>query len=165
MQDSQRQRAIEVISAPPSKQSLLQLISWLDIECLVEPPVSLPHQILARAVVAIGYRLINKLGLPTIKATTEAAEIFALEPTIGNFNAYQSAATNSYPFGSGDGCYAIPETGYPECEPGSGCRSGSGSLGLSGLEESFVMQCVSSDLLPWLEGKPDPVVTRWNAHV
>lgn len=164
MDDSQRQRAIELVSAPPSKESLLQLVSWLDIECFGGPPVSLPHQILARAVITIGHQLIHKLGLATIKHTTEMAEIFAIEPTVENFNAYQHAATNSYPFGSGDGCYAVSETGFAGCEPGSGCSSGSGCLYLSGLENDFVMQCIADELIPWLENREDPVAQRWVAH-
>lgn len=164
MQDTQRQRAIELISAPPSKESLLQLISWLDTECFGAPLVSLPRQILARTVIAIGYRLIDKFGLATIKATTESAEIFALEPTLESFDAYLRAATHSYPFGSGDGCYAIHEIGFAGCEPGSGCSSGSGCLYSSGLEDVFVMQCIADELIPWLEDRADPVAKRWIAH-
>ncbi|MFN8445839.1 MAG: hypothetical protein U0175_33925 [Caldilineaceae bacterium] len=164
MDELQRQRAIELISASPSKESLLRLISWLDTECFGSPLVSLPRQILARAVIAIGYRLIDKLGLPTIKATTEAAEFFALEPTPESFDVYLRAATNSYPFGAGDGCYAIHEIGFAGCEPGSGCSSGSGCLYSSGLENDFVMQCIAGELIPWLENREDPVAQRWVAH-
>lgn len=105
---------------------------------------------LARAVVAVGYRLLEQHGLPTIAQTTEAAEQFAIEPTEAHLDHYQSAATQSFPFGSGDGCYALPETGYAGCEPGSGCRSGAGCLALSNLDARVVMEAIANDLLPWL---------------
>lgn len=151
MVSSLKQKAVELLSANPSKEALLNLISWLDLECCQAPLTSLPQQILARVVVALGYVLNEKLGYETIAHTVRAAERFALEPTIANFESYQKAATNSYPFGPGDGCYAVPETGYNRCEPGSGCRSGSGCLYLSGMDESVVIEVIRKDLLKWLQ--------------
>lgn len=101
--------------------------------------------------------LYDKLGYATIAQTIQGAEQFALAPTTGNFAAYQSAATNSYPFGPGNGCYALAATGYAGCELGSGCRSGSGCLYLVELGELVVMATIAKDLLPWLEGKDDPI--------
>lgn len=160
MASSQKQRAIELLSANPSKESLLNLISWLDLECSKAPLISLPQQILARAVVALGHVLNEKLDYETITHTIQAAERFALEPTIDNFDIYQSAATNSYPFGPGDGCYSIAETGYSGCEPGSGCSSGSGCLYISEFDEIVVMEVLGKNLLPWLQSEDDPIVKR-----
>ncbi len=154
---SQKQQAIELLSATPSKEALLTLISWLDVACAEAPLTSLPRQILARAVVAVGYVLYEKFGYETIAQTIQAAEGFALAPTLDNFAAYQNAATNSYPFGPGDGCYAIAATGYAGCEPGSGCRSGAGCLYLVELGEIVVMETVAKDLLPWLQREDDPI--------
>ncbi|MCE7987549.1 MAG: hypothetical protein DYG89_40820 [Caldilinea sp. CFX5] len=130
---------------------MLALISWLDLEYTNGSRVSFAQQLLARAVVAVGYRLYEKDNARTIALTIAAAERFALAPTAENFASYQAAATNSYPFGAGDGCYAIAETGYPGCEVGSGCRSGSGCLYLSGMDEIFVIEAIRKELLPWLQ--------------
>ncbi len=156
MLSSQRQRAIEFLSATPSKEALLNLISWLDLECSSAPCTSFPQQILARAVVACGYRLLEQHAFSTIALTIQAAEQFVCEPTEAHFAIYQNAATNSYPFGPGDGCFALPETGYSGCEPGSGCRSGAGCLALSDLDESVVLEVIAKDLLPWLDREHDP---------
>jgi hypothetical protein len=155
MPDSQRQRAIELVAAPPSKAALLNLISWLDLACSHAPRTSFPQQILARAVVAFGYRLFEQHAFPTIARTIQAAEQFASEPTEAHFDLYQSAATQSYPFGPGDGCYALPETGYAGCVPGSGCSSGAGCLALSDVGEGVVMEAIANDLLPWLRNEQD----------
>lgn len=159
MPSSQKQQAIELLSATPSKESLLALISWLDLACAEAPLTSLPQQILARAVIALGYVLYDKLGYATIAQTIQAAEQFALTPTLDNFAAYQSAATNSYPFGPGDGCYAIALTGYIGCEPGSGCRSGAGCLYIVELGEIAVMATIAKNLLPWLQSEDDSIVS------
>lgn len=158
MASSQKQQAIELLSATPSKEALLALISWLDLACAAAPLTSLPRQILARAFVAVGYVLYEKFGYETIAQTIQAAEGFALAPTLDNFVVYQNAATNSYPFGPGDGCYAIAATGYAGCEVGSGCRSGSGCLSIVELGEIVVMETIAKELLPWLHGKDDPIV-------
>ena len=151
MTSSPKQRAIEFLSITPSKEALLTLISWLDLEYTNDSLVSFPQQLLARAVVAVGYHLYAKDNARTIALTIEAAERFALAPTAENFASYQTAATNSYPFGAGDGCYAIAETGYPGCAVGSGCRSGSGCLYLAGLDEIIVLAAIREELLPWLQ--------------
>lgn len=156
METSFKDKAIELLSVPPSKDALLTLISWLDLACSQASSTSLPQQILARAMVAVGYQLYKTLGYKTLAQTIEAAEQFALEPTIGNFDQYQNAATNSYPFGAGDGCYAIPETGYHGCDRGSGCRSGSGALYLAEIDKIVTMEIIQNALLPWLLGETDP---------
>lgn len=162
MDSSQKQEAVEIISVRPSKEALINLISWLDLECSKSSETSLPQQILARAVVALGRTLTEIYAYKAHQAvahTTQAAETFALEPTEENFAEYYLAATNSYPFGPGDGCYALQETGYAGCEPGSGCHSGSGCLYIREIEEASVMQIIARQLVPWLQGEND-LLTR-----
>ncbi|GAB4122127.1 MAG: hypothetical protein Fur005_16870 [Roseiflexaceae bacterium] len=115
--------------------------------------------------IATGYLLRQQGDLPTITATIVAAELFVRKPSVEHYTAYQHAATNSYLFGSGDGCYAIEATGYQGCQPGSGCISGSGRLLSLELDAVAVMQAVVKELLPWLRGEDDPVDRRWRDRV
>lgn len=163
----QRKKALELLSVQPSRQALITLISWLDWEYCTRwesSSVSLPMQILARAVIAIGYELLQKRDGETIRRTIQAAEEFALEPQMDRYEIFQNAATNSYPFGPGDGCYAVPTEKYSGCEPGSGCISGAGCLFHTApvLNEEEVLQVIARELVPWLHGKADPVLVRLN---
>ncbi|MCB0009865.1 MAG: hypothetical protein KDE04_25545, partial [Anaerolineales bacterium] len=161
MTSSLQQEITDLLSAGPTRASLFKLVSRLDLACSSAPPDTPPPQILARAIVAVGQTLYEKLGYATIANTLQAAEWYVLEPTAENFATYQRAATNSYPFGSGDGCYAVAETGYTDCQPGSGCSSGAGSLCLIGMDETAVLALLRKELLPWLQGESDPVAARW----
>jgi hypothetical protein len=156
MSDSQQQ-VIAILSAEPSERALIQLISWLDLACAAEPVPALPHQLLARAVAAVGSVLHVQHPYQTIADTMRAAAQFALDPTPENHTRYQSAATGSYPFGPGDGCYSLAQTGYAGCELGSGCRSGSGCLYIHELGATVVLQAIAEQLLPWLLGEGDPL--------
>ncbi|NBD36857.1 MAG: hypothetical protein GVY30_12785 [Chloroflexi bacterium] len=120
------------------------------------------QQILARAIIAAGYGLMEKRFLPTVQVTIEAAEAYVLAPTDEHFERYVIAATNSYPFGSGEGCYAIAELGYEGCALGSGCGSGAGSLGSFAAElgDAVVMELIAAELIPWLREEGDPVASR-----
>jgi hypothetical protein len=59
-------------------------------------------------------------------ATIAAADAYLEHPSEETYMAYVAAATRSYPYGAGDGCYRID--GAENCGPGSGCRSGAGTL-------------------------------------
>lgn len=144
---------------------MLDLISWLDRECAEAPPASLPQQLLARSILAAGYKLIEQQNFAPnhpVRETIQAAEQYVMKPTEDNFSRYVQAATDSYPFGSGDGCLAVAELGYRGCEVGSGCRSGSGSLNslAAQLGDEVVMQAIATELIPWLQGEGDPVADR-----
>ncbi|MGZ6086110.1 MAG: hypothetical protein ACXWUG_18270 [Polyangiales bacterium] len=90
----------------------------------MEPEVGDAHVTFVRALVA-GSALLE--AIPTIDRTMRAAHAFLERPCEETYGALQVAATDSYPFGPGDGCLAVPETGVDGC----GCTSGvvdSGSI-------------------------------------
>jgi hypothetical protein len=147
-----KQAALEKLLLTPSRESLLTCINWLDLACAEAPPESLPPQFLARAIIAAGGALLEHRSYPTVAVTIETAKAYVLEPTEEHYARYFMAATNSYPFGSGDGCYAVVELGYGKCDAGSGCVSGAGSLWsfASELGAAVVMERVAQELIPWL---------------
>lgn len=155
--DLQRLAAIDLCSAPPSGETLLRLITWLDLHSQGGEMDSLPRLMLARAVAAEGLTLPEGLTQENIQRTIHAAVRFAHAPSEENRAQLFEAATASYPFGPGEGCYAVAETGYPDCEPGSGCRSGAGCLWMGELEAAAIMAAISRGLLPWLKGEEDPL--------
>jgi hypothetical protein len=115
----------ERLAAPlAAREVILDLVRWLDAREPQEAS-SLEAQALARALVACGSALEH---LPTVVRTLAAAREYVANPTDEQWDALVTAATASYPFGPGDGCFAIRELGFPGCEPGSGCRSGAGTL-------------------------------------
>jgi hypothetical protein len=144
---------LKKLYAGASKESLFDFISWLDKECIKDSEVtSLPYQILARSVVALGNKIINEEGeIPTVRKTINSAEQFALEPTETNWDKLFEDASQSFPFGPGEGCYSIKELEIEgPCEAGTGCISGAGTLAGSGLDEAEVMQCIATELIPWI---------------
>ena len=116
--------------------------------------MTLPALALARAVVACG-RLMAESGeiTPTIETTVQAASDFIASQCEATASRYFDAATKSYPFGPGDGCYDIV-TGSDHGAPGSGCRSGAGTLLGIGLAIGMAptLAAVRVALLPWLDG-------------
>ena len=165
MENPLKQIALQKLAAPPSKQSLLDLLSWLDLECATASAETFQKQLLTRSIVAAGYELATKQAFPAIhpvRKTLEAAELYCLEPTEEHFDRYFEAASASYPFGSGEGCYAIADLGYSGCEPGSGCMSGAGSLYSLATElgAEVVGQLIAQELILWLQGEADPVARR-----
>jgi hypothetical protein len=106
------------------REFILELVRWLDMRMGVEPE-GVERETFVWALVAAGQLL---PAMATVARTLERARAFVAEPTEARYDALISAATNSYPFGPGEGCFAIKELGYVGCEPGSGCLSGSGSL-------------------------------------
>lgn len=160
-----KQVALEKLLSLPSMASLLEYIRWLDLECASASPEALQKQILTRSIVAAGRVLVAKQAFPTshpVVATIQAAERYCLEPTEERFDSYFKAATASYPFGAGEGCYAVSELGYAGCEAGSGCISGAGSLyqiaAFVGVE--VAVQQIAQELIPWLRGEADLIALR-----
>jgi hypothetical protein len=149
--------AVDKLSSPPSRKALLELIRWLDIQCAPASAESLPPQILARAVFAVGNEFVKKGLFARNHSMMQAVAQYILEPTEEQYDRYFTAATNSYPYGSGDGCYAIEELGYEGCEPGSGCASGAGSLASMAIEigEEDTLEIIARELLPWLQNNMD----------
>ena len=156
---------LEKILAPASRKSLLNFINWLDMECInSQDPSSLPFQILARSIIAVGYKLLDNEGaIETIVQTIRSGENYALNPTENTWETFHYCSTNSYPFGPGDGCYSIEELeGVPHkhSTPGSGCTSGAGSLASLGMNEAEVMKIIAKELAPWISEIDDPIISR-----
>jgi hypothetical protein len=147
---------LEKLLVPPSKESLLRFISWIDLECAGAGLDEFPWQILTRSIIAAGHELVIKQHIAPshpVMNTLRAAEAYCHTPQPDYFAQYFEAATASYPFGSGEGCYAIVECGYSGCQPGSGCPSGAGSLysiaDEVGIEE--IWQAITTEIFSWLE--------------
>jgi hypothetical protein len=84
---------------------------------------------LTRAVARAGRLLLTHPGFGPehpVAATIAAAEAYVAHPSEEAYAEYFAAATRSYPFGAGEGCYRVD--GAEDCEPGSGCRTGAGTL-------------------------------------
>jgi hypothetical protein len=161
MCEALKQAALRMLQQPPSRETLLEFIRWLDLECSEAPVESVQVQILVRSMIAVGHRLLEELSISTVAATVATAESFVLEPSEERHDHYFAAATDSYPFGSGDGCYALAELGNDGCSPGSGCISGAGSLGCFSEElgDAVVMEVIAGELIPWLRGETEPIRT------
>ena len=111
---------------------LRALVSWFDVtltNASVDQDRQSGRQALTFAIAATGRLMIERQGVGDdhpVARTLAAADTYLHRPTAETYQAYQLAATGSYPFGAGDGCYAME--GFNGCGPGSGCRSGAGSL-------------------------------------
>lgn len=158
-----RTAAIERLEMPGEPEPvLLELVRWLDVTMAGRDAPSLEHEILARGVAALGRELLARERAPHVEATLRAATAFALEPTLDRYDALVAAATDTYPFGPGDGCFAIPALGVEGCAPGSGCRSGAGTLAAIAEEISYevAVDALRAGLLPWLRGSGSQSDTR-----
>jgi hypothetical protein len=154
---------LHYISAAPTEESLRSLVSWLDIRCQEsENNTSVYHQVFARALAALGYSIMETHGLmKTVAETIRSAENYAVTPTEAAWDSLCFDATQSYPFGPGDGCYSIyPAESENHCRTGSGCRSGSGSLMCQGIPAETVMPVIYKAIYPWITGTDDPVISR-----
>lgn len=107
---------------------------------------------LARATLAVSHlakRLYSESTV-NIDATVIAAIQFIEKPTEHNDLLFFEAATNSYPFGPGDGCFCVDNaSGH---DTGSGCLTGSGFLWFiaEDVGHENVQKCLIADLIPWL---------------
>lgn len=130
------------------------LVSWLDRTVPPEPG-SVQVQALTRMIAAAGRLLLA--GLPGlagegVSRTVVAAEAYASEPGEDSFVAYFEAATGSYPYGAGDGCLSM-DSGAG-CGPGTGCRTGAGTLWqiAATVGAGAVLDAVTRAVVPWLPG-------------
>lgn len=140
-------------AAGPERQ-LRTLVTTIDLAVAREPEHGLAAQALARAVAAVGRPLLARHPdgpqTPRISATLAAAEAYARDPGDRTELALYECATDSYPFGPGEGHYGTTER--DGCEPGSGCRSGAGTLLFAARETGFAaaVQALTAELTPWL---------------
>ncbi|MFC0431401.1 hypothetical protein [Kutzneria buriramensis] len=109
---------------------LRELISHYDRLLMGQDEIVTPERVeLARMTAAAGRLLFRHKGWDDshpVARTLAAADAFVAGPSDDTYSEYVRVATNSYPFGAGDGCFKLP--GYDSCEPGSGCTTGAGSL-------------------------------------
>jgi hypothetical protein len=142
-------------AAGPERQ-LRALVTAIDLAVAREAEHGLAAQALARAVAAVGRPLLARHpdGPQTtrIGVTLAAAEAYARDPGDQTELALYECATDSYPFGPGEGHYGTTER--DGCEPGSGCRSGAGTLLFAARETGFAeaVQALTAGLIPWLRG-------------
>ncbi|UJR84863.1 hypothetical protein [Sandaracinus amylolyticus] len=109
------------------RERVLAWVRTFDLAVAREPEARIA---LTTAMVAAGRALLEAgvLELDTnVRATIDAAERYLEAPGDASWAVYEDAATASYPFGSGEGCFAIAELAS-SCAAGSGCHSGSGAL-------------------------------------
>jgi hypothetical protein len=148
-------------AAGPEHQ-LRGLVAALDLAVAREPGHGPAAQALARAVAAVGRPLLVRhpdgLSSARISATLAAAEAYARDPGDPTELALFERATDSYPFGPGEGHYGTTER--DGCEPGSGCRSGAGTLLFAARETGFAeaISALTAELTSWLrtsQAKPE----------
>jgi hypothetical protein len=107
---------------------LRDMITWLDVTVASGDGASPRQRALTLLMLVAGQTLLRHHQWPPehpVARTVAAAHDHVTDPTRDSFHRYFKAATASYPFGAGDGCYSLDEhTG----QPGDGCRTGAGSL-------------------------------------
>ena len=109
---------------------LRELIVHYDRVLMAQEEIVTPERVeLARMTESAGRLLFEHQGWDQahpVARTLVAADAFVADPTDDTYSDYVRAATMSYPFGAGDGCFRLPE--FDGCDPGSGCTTGAGTL-------------------------------------
>jgi hypothetical protein len=147
---------VEAINGEDARQDALR---WFirELDRVVTPengePTSFAVQALTRAIAAACRVLTAKLApsaADRVRLTVAAADRYTARPCDETYEAYFQAATNSYPYGAGDGCLRIIED--ESCAPASGCTSGAGSLEQVAIAmgASAVLAALRAELRPWL---------------
>lgn len=143
--DESRPRALlrwldDPSTTPP--QRLLHVVRMLDLALIAADAVgdegSLAHQAVARAVIALAPLV---PASHRIASTAAAALDYATAPNGDAWSALVAAATDSYPFGPGDGCLAVDELGGHGA-PGAG-DGGSGFVWLVAQQCGAESVCVA----------------------
>jgi hypothetical protein len=129
------------VSAGPPESFVAQVVVALDGAIMKDVLRGEYHGaaqlLLARLVASVGDLLLARdPASARVRATQAAARSYLTAPGEDTWTAYSARATDSYPYGPGDGCYAIadPPTG---CDAGTGCPSGAGTLYFAGDEVGF----------------------------
>ena len=133
-----------------SADSLLPFVEWWDFLYLEHRDTheSLFQEGIARMTLAMGDVVSFKPGTP-IERTLSAASQYLKESDQVNWSRFANAATQSYPFGPGDGCLGIEELGHDSCGPGSGCRSGIGFLYFVSRDRARTQECLRAAWREW----------------
>ncbi|MCB9566098.1 MAG: hypothetical protein H6710_02585 [Myxococcales bacterium] len=139
----------------PAPELLLQLVRDLDLAWRAGDSAThrFIDEALARMLVAGAplFLAAYPRARERASATLQAAEQFIAEPSDENHAAFFRAATDSYPFGPGDGCFAVPELGS-HGTPGAGCAGGVGSIAYlaPASESARLLAALRRELGPWL---------------
>ncbi len=164
--DNIKEIALEKLSLPYTESSFFNLIRWVDEECCAdENQHGIAHQIATRAIIAVGHYMIENENLNSeprqnIIRTIKSASEYALFPDEPNSDKYFFDATNSYPFGAGDGCFSVRKPEFDDgCKPGSGCQSALGGI-VDLFENIITYNVIVDELVPWLKGISDPILER-----
>ncbi|MEZ4383612.1 MAG: hypothetical protein R3A79_19935 [Nannocystaceae bacterium] len=148
------------LDAPdPDRRALLELVRLLDLalrEALGErdeATLAFIDEAVARMVIAGAPFYLDAYPRAQARAaaTLAAAERFVAAPSESTRAAYTRAATSSYPFGPGDGCFAVPELG-DHGTPGAGCAGGVGCVAYLAPEDAAtrLVLALRRELGPWL---------------
>lgn len=160
---------IKKLSINATNEALLDFIQWIDTEyCKASNSKNqdIINQIITRAIIGVGHYLVANIKLDStqstnINKTINVASEYVIFPSKRNLDNYFFEATNSYPFGAGEGCYSVKSLVTTEpCGIGTGCRSGAGSLCSFGLENKIVFSIIKKNLIPWLNNDYDPVLKK-----
>jgi hypothetical protein len=127
------------LSRTDARTTVLELVRWLDLRYAADREAA--QALYAPLLVAVGPLLPDK---PHIARTIAAARQYVGAPSEEHWAELFRAATSSYPFGPGEGCFCIDELGAEGCGPGSGCRSGAGSF--ASIAESYGYDAVATAL-------------------
>jgi len=147
---------LDKVTSINDETKLYRFISWLEIELDKEfkeadyesrYPLSLLHTFLIQSIIAIGNKLLEDKDYDTIKKTIESAKKYLSDPSEKNGEAFFESSSNSYPYGIGEGCYAMRQLGFKGCELGSGCRTGAGTILCNGLEVNDVVEILKKEVL------------------
>lgn len=161
--------ALEKLSVDCSQAAFFDFVRWVDEEfCLDKTKHGIPHthgiaqQIATRAIIAVGHYMIEKRDLNSqqkqnMSKTIKSASEYALLPNDSNLDKYFFDATNSYPFGAGEGCYSVMREEFNDgCKPGSGCKSGLGGI-VDLMNNETAFSVIQKELIPWLKGISEPI--------
>ena len=123
------------------RAALLSLVRWFDTTVSPADPARAGRQALTRAIAAGGRVLIRHQGFgedhPAWR-TVAAADEYSSRPGVQTYEAYVDAATRSYPYGAGDGCYKA--TG-----PAAACACGERPFA-STYEDAYIAANAGRDL-------------------
>ena len=118
---------LEHVDQLPAKDAVLAMVRQLD-EWHSEDRLA-ARAVYAQILVVLGpkYLAAQSGERPDLQQTLEAGRVYLAEPSEAAWGDFYRAATTSYPFGPGEGCFSVPALGTG-CGPGAGCRSGAGGF-------------------------------------
>lgn len=142
-------------SAEPGRGTVLAIVRLLDLAWRGDAPGAraLIDEAVCRMLIAGAPLYVEAYprAQPAAERTLSAARAFVATPGEAQRTALFRAATNSYPFGPGDGCFAVSELGT-HGTPGAGCAGGVGCLAYLAPAPASrrLVDLWRAAVLPWL---------------